>query len=114
VIQGTPVQTSTVIENLEFDLNPGNSVIENAFPPEEVAVTLRNIKVVGGYQTLDGMGWQDVTFIGTAIRYYGGPVELKNVRFINCTFLSPPVPTATQFLDYAALGLTNLSIKTVG
>jgi hypothetical protein len=37
-------------------------------------------------QVLDGMSFESVTFSNSIIRYNGGPVELKNVAFVNCAF----------------------------
>jgi hypothetical protein len=62
---------------------------------------------------LDGIHWHDIVFIGAHIIYYGGDLDLQNVRFVNCTFEirtpeQPPV-RANRFLDYAALQETQLS-----
>jgi hypothetical protein len=61
----------------------------------------------GASQTLDGIHWHNVSFIGAHIIYLGGDLDLQNVRFIDCTFEVParqePTPRSQQFVDYAAL-----------
>jgi|SRR5208337_1099766 len=54
---------------------------------------------------LDGMDWENDTFINSYIVYRGGPVRLNGVRFINCTFsvaYANPV-AAESLLRYAIL-----------
>lgn len=111
---GTPIRSPLLIAHLTFDLTHGDGLIVNLYPPEQLAVKVFDENVVKGFQQLDGIRWVDVTFVGTQIRYNGGPVELTNVRFVDCTFISPPNPNAAQFLDYAALGLTKFTAKSVG
>ena len=50
-------------------------------------------------QTLDGGIWNSVVFIDCTIRYKGGPVTLRNVRFINCRFIFEQVPSAKKLAD---------------
>jgi len=59
--------------------------------------------IKGGIQTLDGIHWRDVVFIGTHVRYDGGEVELKNVQFVDCTFDFPYSERAIRVTDYAIL-----------
>jgi hypothetical protein len=47
---------------------------------------IRGIVLVARNQTLDPFVWTDVVFLGTRIRYLGGPVTFRNIQFINCTF----------------------------
>ena len=36
---------------------------------------------------MDGFHWLNgITFVNMRIRYNGGEVELRNVRFVNCSF----------------------------
>lgn len=58
---------------------------------------------IGANQTLDYITWENVTFVGTHIKYSGGPVRLKNVRFVNCTFDLPDTSAGAQVAEYAAL-----------
>ena len=57
-----------------------------------------------GEQVLDGIHWYDVVFENVHIVYSGGPVELQNVRFINCTFdIKNDTRNNDKLLLYAAL-----------
>jgi hypothetical protein len=73
-------------------------------------ISISNVYMQGGTQTLDGFEWEDVTFIGTRIRYAGGRVKLTKVHFINCTFDVPSTPHGAQVADYAALLSASLTI----
>jgi len=58
-------------------------------PPSQLLasdVWVEDLTLVGGTQTLDGIHWRDVMFIRSHIRYQGGELELRNARFVNCTF----------------------------
>jgi hypothetical protein len=64
-----------------------------------------NISVSGGVfigevpdasQTLDGIHWYNNVFVNMKIRYDGGEVELRDVRFINCTFEVAQNPRGLQ------------------
>ena len=76
-------------------------------------VRIRNLVIAtptGASQTLDGIHWKDVIFVGAHIKYEGGDLDLQNVRFVNCTFDVIPSPKAQQFIDYAALAMDKLEI----
>jgi hypothetical protein len=49
-------------------------------------------------QTLDGIHWINVTFVNMRIRYQGGEVDLRSVRFVNCTFDFPNDPKGNQMI----------------
>ncbi len=66
-------------------------------------VTVRGLILVGATQTLDYMTWEKVTFFNTHIKYLGGPVRLRNVSFVNCTFDFPTSDFGQQVAKYAAL-----------
>jgi hypothetical protein len=66
----------------------------------------------GGAQVLDGIYWDNVTFVRTLISYKGGQVFLRNVRFVECTFNVVNEPRGDQFLDFAARKLPQLVIGT--
>jgi hypothetical protein len=53
----------------------------------------------GGTQKLDGLHWKDSLFENMQVEYDGGPIELENVRFINCTFIMKYSPRAETFAD---------------
>jgi len=56
----------------------------------------------GGDLPIDGMELRNVAFINVHITYDGGPVRIKNVYFINCTFEMKTAPS-TQNLALAVL-----------
>jgi hypothetical protein len=49
-------------------------------------VRVEDLTIAGAAQTLDGIHWKNITFIGTRLRYEGGEVVLHDVRFIHCSF----------------------------
>jgi hypothetical protein len=59
-------------------------------------------------QVLDGVHLTNVIFIDLRIVYRGGPVFLKNVVFVNCTFNVEQSEKGSQFLEAEALGKTDL------
>jgi hypothetical protein len=63
----------------------------------------------GATQQLDGIHWDNVVFIGTHIKYLGGDIDLKNVRFVQCRFNVAATEMGKKFLDYVALGQTTLN-----
>jgi hypothetical protein len=52
------------------------------------------LAAVGGTEVLDGMEFRNVIFRGVHIVYFGGPVIMENVRFMNCNFEMKAVPNA--------------------
>jgi hypothetical protein len=70
----------------------------------------RGTAISGGMQTLDGIHWINVAFIGTKIRYAGGQLDLDHVTFIGCTFEAPSNDRGAKFAEYAALLLPTLLI----
>jgi hypothetical protein len=100
--RGQPIRTPIEIAHLA--INGGNPAIANARPTSELAVSVYDVRIIKpALQPLDGIRWKDVTFVDTSIEYFGGRVELTNVRFINCDFIVHPGANATRFLEYAAL-----------
>jgi hypothetical protein len=69
-----------------------------------LSATLADMTLVGGWQTLDGIGWVNVIFVNCVIRYKNGPLYLEDVRFVNCKFETQPSKPARQFLNYAVVG----------
>jgi len=55
-----------------IEIQPGSHVIDSSFEDADV--------------TLDGAILENVMFKDSTIRYNGGPLNLKDVRFQNCTF----------------------------
>jgi hypothetical protein len=67
-------------------------------------VRVDGLTIAGAAQTLDGIRWKDVTFVGTRLRYEGGEVSLQNVRFKNCTFGFSTNDRGARLADAIALG----------
>ena len=64
---------------------------------------IANLALINGQQTLDNARWENVFFLNMQIIYKGGPVGLKNVRFVHCTFTITQDPQGKVVTDYAAL-----------
>lgn len=100
--RGTPVRTPVEIAHLA--ITGGNPAIANPRPAKELAIRVSDVRIIRpAQQQLDGIRWKDVTFVDTSIEYSGGPVELTNVRFVNCDFIVHSGPNGTRFLEYATL-----------
>jgi hypothetical protein len=92
-----------------FKLGPGyEDVLTGVF--------IDDSSIYGGYQELDSIRWNNVTFVGTKIIYNGGPVSLKGVRFYNCTFEIRTGREGNVLLKYASIdpAEVNTSIETHG
>jgi hypothetical protein len=68
------------------------------------AVRVDGLTIAGAAQTLDGIRWKDVTFVGTRLRYEGGEVSLQKVHFKNCTFGFSTNDRGARLADAIALG----------
>ncbi|MGA8220948.1 MAG: hypothetical protein WB780_04780 [Candidatus Acidiferrales bacterium] len=75
------------------------------------SVRVENVTLEGAVQTLDGMHWKNVTFIGTRLRYEGGEVDLENVHFVRCTFGLTTDERGERIATAVALGRTSLVIE---
>ena len=99
---GAPVRTPGEISHLS--ITGGSPAVANPHPAGQLALLVSDVRIIKpAFQALDGIRWKDVTFVDTSIEYSGGPVELTNVRFINCDFIVHSGANATKFLEYAAL-----------
>jgi hypothetical protein len=74
-------------------------------------VRVENLTIAGATQTLDGMHWKNVTFIGTRLRYEGGEVDLENVHFVRCTFGFTTDERGARLANTIALGQSSLVIE---
>lgn len=94
-----------IYEHARWDFRKvtGNAIVLVDNP---INVTFKDSIIEGGTQTLDGIKWHGVTFIGSRISYQDGYTELENVRFVNCTFEVPHGSLQGQhFLEMATLNL---------
>jgi hypothetical protein len=99
---GAPVRSASEISHLS--ITGGNPAVVNPHPAGQLALFVSDVRIIKpAFQALDGIRWKDVTFVDTSIEYSGGPVDLINVRFINCDFIVHPSANAKKFLEYAAL-----------
>jgi len=74
-------------------------------------VRVEGLTFAGATQTLDGIRFKNVTFIGTRLRYEGGQVELQNVRFVRCTFGFTTDSRGARLANAVALGSSSLLIE---
>jgi len=74
-------------------------------------VRVEDLTLAGAAQTLDGMHWKNVTFIGTRLRYEGGEVDLQNVHFVRCTFGLTTDERGVRIATAVALGRSSLVIE---
>jgi hypothetical protein len=72
--------------------------------------SIQGVGFMNASQTLDGFHWDDVAFVSTLIRYEGGEVELRNARFINCTFQMSDSPRTAKVASYIVLDQPYLKI----
>ena len=73
-------------------------------------VRVENLTIAGAAQTLDGIHWRNVTFVGTHLRYESGELDLENVHFVNCRFGFPSDDGGAQLANAIALGKTSITI----
>ncbi len=101
-----------------------SSILDASGLPEEAEILLpphsrlfvenvwvEGLTLIGASQTIDGVHWKDATFANSRIRYEGGEVELKNVRFVNCTFGFVTNNRGARLSDAIALGPVSIVIE---
>jgi hypothetical protein len=107
-------------------LNPealGGDTIDATLMPETVEILLppstrlfldnvrvQDFTIKGASQTIDGIHWKNITFIGTRLRYESGELDLQNVHFLNCTFGVPMDQRGARLANAIALGQASLTI----
>ena len=74
-------------------------------------VRVENLIIAGAAQTLDGIHWKNVTFIGTHLRYEGGELDLHDVLFIHCMFGFPSDDRGGRLATAIARGQTAVVIE---
>ncbi len=98
---------------LDATLMPDTS--EMILPPFTRAfadkVRVENLTMEGASQTLDGIHWKDVTFIGTRLRYEGGELDLQNAHFVRCTFGFTTDERGSRIATAIALGQPSVTIQ---
>jgi hypothetical protein len=71
---------------------------------------VQKLTLAGAAQTLDGIRWRDVTFIGTRLRYQGGELDLQNVHFVHCTFGFANNDRSARLAAAIALGQSSIDL----
>ncbi len=94
---GNYIDATLMPDTSEILLPPSTRVMADG-------VRVVGLTMAGAAQTLDGIRWKDVTFVGTRLRYEGGEVSLQNVRFTNCTFGFSTGDRGARLADAIALG----------
>lgn len=88
------------------------------FPRKPSGLTVDNPErpafIMNGTQELDRRAWVNVVFLNMRIKYSGGSTELKNVKFVDCTFEFDADPRSDRLADYVALGLPTLFLRGEG
>jgi hypothetical protein len=100
----TPLLAPPGVEQFEFDFK--SEGLSNAD-------YLHDFALVGGQQILDQHArWRHVLFVNMKIIYHGGPLDLSDVTFVNCTFdTTPDSPNTTALLEAAALAKRSATIS---
>jgi hypothetical protein len=96
------LDATRMAESMEVLVPPARRLIRDNVLVEDLTIT-------GASQTLDGIRWHNVTFVGTRLLYAKGPLDLENVHFVNCTFELPPDDQGARLADAIALGQTSFS-----
>jgi len=73
-------------------------------------VRVENLTIAGAAQTLDGIRWRNVTFVGTRLRYEGGELDLQNVHCVRCRFGFPSDDRGAHIATALALGQTSITL----
>jgi hypothetical protein len=74
-------------------------------------VRVEGLTIEGASQTLDGVRWKSVTFIGMRLRYEGGGISLQNVKFVRCRLGFVTDDRGAKLANAIALGETSIEIQ---
>jgi hypothetical protein len=74
-------------------------------------IRVENLTIAGASQTLDGIRWRNVTFMGTRLRYEGGELDLQNVRFVRCRFGFPADAQGAALANAIATGHKTFTVE---
>ena len=74
-------------------------------------VRVEGLTIEGASQTLDGVRWKNVTFIGMRLRYEGGGISLQNVKFVRCRLGFVTDERGARLANAIALGQTSIEIQ---
>jgi hypothetical protein len=100
-------------EILDATLMPDTA--EVLLPPSSRAfsdnVRVENLIIEGAAQTLDGIRWRHVTFVGTRVRYESGELDLQDVQFVRCRFGFTTDERGARLATAIAQGNTTIAIQ---
>lgn len=100
---GNTIDATLMPETMEILLPPSSRLfLDN--------VRVQDLTLKGASQTLDGIHWKNVTFIGSRLRYESGELDLQNVHFVGCTFGVQADQRGARLANAIALGQTSLTI----
>jgi hypothetical protein len=74
-------------------------------------VRVEGLTIEGASQTLDGVRWKNVTFVGMRLRYEGGEISLQNVKFVRCRFGFVTDERGARLANAIALGESSIEIQ---
>jgi hypothetical protein len=74
-------------------------------------VRVEGLTIEGASQTLDGVRWKNVTFVGMRLRYEGGGVSLQNVKFVRCRLGFVTDERGAKLANAIAMGETSIEIQ---
>ncbi|ERR1017187_1191096 len=73
--------------------------------------SVEHLTIAGAAQTLDGIRWRNVTFVGTRLRYESGELDLQNVHFVRCRFGFSSDDRGARLATAIALSQTSIGIQ---
>jgi hypothetical protein len=83
------IRSTLANRGLAFELSSPNA-----------SLLLRNVVLVNVTQKLDRIEFVDTTFLDSTIIYEGGPLRLRNVKFVDCQFqIDPENDRIRKFLE---------------
>jgi hypothetical protein len=101
---GEWLDATSMPEQAEILLPPASRLlVDNA--------RVQNLTIQGASQTLDGIHWNNVTFVGTRVRYESGELDLHNVHFERCTFGFTTDERGARLANAIALGQPSIIIN---
>jgi hypothetical protein len=101
---GRVVDASLMPDSSEILLPPSSRSFANN-------VRVENVIMEGAAQTLDGLHWRNVTFVGTRLRYEGGDLDLQDVQFVRCRFGFKTDDRGARLATAIAQGKTTIAIQ---
>ncbi len=114
-IQAGQTLNPATLKGNYLDATPLPEISEILLPPPSLAladnIRVENVIIAGAAQTLDGIRWRNVTFIGTELRYEGGELSLEKVRFVRCRFSLPDDARGARIANAIVLAQDSITIS---